>query len=48
MERLNNSGSLDINDNRTEEEKQLIELRKRIKQLAMENEREGVVNYTVN
>ena len=38
VERLNNSGSLDINDNRTEEEKELIALRKRVKQLEMEND----------
>jgi transposase len=38
VERLNNSGSLDINDNRTEEEKELIALRKKVKQLEMEND----------
>lgn len=38
VERLNNSGSLNINDNRTEEEKELIALRKRVKQLEMEND----------
>jgi transposase len=37
-ERLNNSGSLNINDNRTEEEKELIALRKKLKQLEMEND----------
>jgi transposase len=37
-ERLNNSGSLDINDNRTEEEKELIVLRKEVKNLRMEND----------
>lgn len=36
--RYNDSGSFDINDNRTEVEKELIELRKRNKQLEMEND----------
>ena len=36
--RYNNSDSFDIDDNRTEEEKELIELRKRLKQLEMEND----------
>ena len=38
MLRYNDSGSFDINDNRTEVEKELIELRKRNKQLEMEND----------
>ena len=38
VERLNNSGSLNINDNRNEEEKELIELRKKVKYLEMEND----------
>ena len=38
IERLNNSGSLNIDDNRTEEEKELIILRKKVKQLEMEND----------
>ena len=38
VERRNNSGSLNIDDNRTEEEKELIELRKKLKQLEMEND----------
>jgi len=33
IERLNNSGSLNIDDSRTEEEKELIILRKKVKQL---------------
>lgn len=36
--RYNNSNSFDIDDNRTEEEKELIELRKKLKQLEMEND----------
>ena len=32
------SNSFDIDDNRTEEEKELIRLRKRLKQLEMEND----------
>lgn len=36
--RYSNSKSFSINDNRTEEEKELIELRKKIKQLEMEND----------
>ncbi len=38
VERLNSSGSLNIDDNRTEEEKELIALRKKLKQLEMEND----------
>ena len=38
VERLSNTGSLDINDNRTEEEKELITLRKKVKVLEMEND----------
>ena len=37
-ERLNNSGSFSVNDNRTEEEKELIELRKKVRWLEMEND----------
>lgn len=36
--RYNNSNSFDVKDNRTEEEKELIELRKKVKQLEMEND----------
>ena len=36
--RYNNSNSFDVEDNRTEEEKELIELRKKVKQLEMEND----------
>jgi transposase len=36
--RYNNSNSFDLDDNRSEEEKELIELRKKIKQLEMEND----------
>ena len=36
--RYNDSKSFDINDNRTVEEKELIELRKKLKQLEMEND----------
>ena len=35
--RYNNSNSFDVADNRTTEEKELIELRKKVKQLEMEN-----------
>ena len=38
VDRYNNSNSFDIDDNRTEEEKELIRLRKRLKQLEMEND----------
>ena len=38
VERYNDSGSFNVNDNRTEEEKELIKLRKRVKQLEMEND----------
>ena len=38
VERYNDSGSFKIDDNRTEEEKELIELRKKVKQLEMEND----------
>jgi len=37
-ERLNNSGSFSVNDNRTEEERELIELRKKVRWLEMEND----------
>jgi transposase len=36
--RYNDSKSFNIDDNRTEEDKELIELRKRLKQLEMEND----------
>ena len=36
--RYNESNSFNIDDNRIEEEKDLIELRKRVKQLEMEND----------
>ena len=36
--RYSNSKSFSLDDNRTEEEKELIELRKKIKQLEMEND----------
>lgn len=36
--RYNESNSFNIDDNRTEEENDLIELRKRVKQLEMEND----------
>lgn len=38
MLRYNNSTSFDIEDNRSAEEKELIELRKKVKQLEMEND----------
>ena len=38
INRYNNTGSFDINDNRTQEEKELIKLRKELKQLKMEND----------
>ncbi|SDZ38783.1 transposase [Proteiniborus ethanoligenes] len=38
IERHNTSGSFDVNDNRTEEEIELIKLRKKVKQLEMEND----------
>ena len=38
VNRLNNTGSFNIDDNRTEEEKELIALRKKVKQLEMEND----------
>ena len=38
VNRYNNSNSFDIDDNRTEEEKELIRLRKKLKQLEMEND----------
>jgi transposase len=38
VKRYNNSGSFDIHDNRTEEQKELIELRKENQQLKMEND----------
>lgn len=36
--RYSNSKSFSLDDNRTDEEKELIELRKKIKQLEMEND----------
>ena len=36
--RYNNTKSFDVEDNRTKEEKELIELRKKVKQLEMEND----------
>lgn len=36
--RYNNSQSFDIEENRTEEDRELIELRKKVKQLEMEND----------
>ena len=36
--RYNNSNSFDLKYNRTEEEEELIELRKKVKQLEMEND----------
>ena len=36
--RYNDTKSFNLDDNRTEEEKELIELRKRLKQLEMEND----------
>ena len=36
--RYNDTKSFNIDDNRTEDEKELIELRKRLKQLEMEND----------
>ena len=36
--RYNDTKSFNVDDNRTEEEKELIELRKRLKQLEMEND----------
>ena len=36
--RYNESESFNINDNRTKEEKELIELKKKVKQLEMEND----------
>lgn len=38
VRRYNNTQSFDINDNRTAEEKELIALRKKVKQLEMEND----------
>lgn len=38
VNRYNNSKSFDIDDNRTEEEKELIKLRKKVRQLEMEND----------
>ena len=38
VERYNDSGSFNVNDNRAEEEKELIRLRKKVKQLEMEND----------
>jgi transposase len=39
--RYNNTQSFHAEDNRSEEEKELIELRKKLKQLEMENDREA-------
>jgi transposase len=36
--RYNNTKSFNVEDNRTEEEKRVIELEKRVKQLEMEND----------
>ena len=36
--KYNETGSFNINDNRTDEEKELIALRKKVKQLEMEND----------
>ena len=36
--RYNNTQSFDVEDNRTDKEKRLIELEKRVKQLEMEND----------
>src|SRR5690554_6866746 len=46
VERYNDSGSFNVNDNRSEEEKELIRLRKKVKQLEMENDifKAGSVN----
>ena len=38
VKRYNTTQSFDINDNRTEEEKEIIRLRKQLKQLEMEND----------
>ena len=38
VNRYNNTKSFDIDDNRSEEEKELIKLRKEVKQLEMEND----------
>lgn len=38
VERYNTTKSFDVNDNRSEAEKELIKLRKEIKQLKMEND----------
>jgi transposase len=38
IERYNGTGSFNISDNRTEEENELIKLRKKIKLLEMEND----------
>lgn len=38
MLRYNNTKSFNVEDNRTEEEKRVIELEKRVKQLEMEND----------
>lgn len=38
IERYNKTESFDINNNRSEEEKELIALRKRLKELEMEND----------
>jgi len=38
VERYNSSGSFSVNGNRSEEEKELIALRKKVKQLEMEND----------
>lgn len=38
VKRYNKTKSFDINDNRTEKEKEIIALKKRLKQLEMEND----------
>lgn len=38
VERLNKTGSLDVNDNRSDAEKELIVLKKEVKYLRMEND----------
>ena len=38
VRRYNNTEYFNINDNRTDDEKELIELRKKVKQLEMEND----------
>lgn len=38
VKRYNNSNSFNIDDNRSDQEKELIELRRKVKQLEMEND----------